>query len=129
MRIRAILRELEPTGLFEKIQVQHFSERYLKTVHDGEFVEYLKRLCNHLEPEKSVYPYVFPIRNVARPPKVLPIRAGYYCIDTFTPLNENAYLAAKRSVDCALTAAKKILEGYRLAYALVRSGIGAPHRD
>jgi acetoin utilization deacetylase AcuC-like enzyme/GNAT superfamily N-acetyltransferase len=120
VRIRAILREIEPTGLFERIQVQHFSERYLKAVHDGHFVEYLKRLCNHLEPEKSVYPYVFPIRNVARPPQVLPIRAGYYCIDTFTPLNENAYLAAKRSVDCALTAAKKILEGYRLAYALVR---------
>ena len=129
VRIRAILRELEPTGLFEKIQVQHFSERYLKTVHDGEFVEYLKRVCNHLEPEKSVYPYVFPIRNVARPPKVLPIRAGYYCIDTFTPLNEHAYLAAKRSVDCALTAAKKILEGYRLAYALVRPpGHHAEHR-
>jgi acetoin utilization deacetylase AcuC-like enzyme/GNAT superfamily N-acetyltransferase len=129
VRIRAILRELEPTGLFEKIKVQHFSERYLKTVHDGQFVEYLKRVCNHLEPEKSVYPYVFPIRNVARPPKVLPIRAGYYCIDTFTPLNENAYLAAKRSVDCALTAAKKILEGYRLAYALVRPpGHHAEHR-
>jgi acetoin utilization deacetylase AcuC-like enzyme/GNAT superfamily N-acetyltransferase len=120
VRIRAILREIEPTGLFERIKVQHFSERYLKTVHDGQFVEYLKRVCNHLEPEKSVYPYVFPIRNIARPPKVLPIRAGYYCIDTFTPLNQNAYLAAKRSVDCALTAAKKILEGYRLAYALVR---------
>jgi acetoin utilization deacetylase AcuC-like enzyme/GNAT superfamily N-acetyltransferase len=129
VRIRAILRELEPTGLFEKIKVQHFSERYLKAVHDGQFVEYLKRVCNHLEPEKSVYPYVFPIRNVARPPKVLPIRAGYYCIDTFTPLNENAYLAAKRSVDCALTAAKKILEGYRLAYALVRPpGHHAEHR-
>ena len=129
VRIRAILREIEPTGLFERIQVQHFSERYLKTVHDGEFVEYLKRVCNHLEPEKSVYPYVFPIRNVARPPKVLPIRAGYYCIDTFTPLNENAYLAAKRSVDCALTGAKKILEGYRLAYALVRPpGHHAEHR-
>lgn len=120
VRIRAILREIEPTGMFERVKVRHFSDKYIKAVHDRQFVEYLKRVCNHLEPGKSVYPYVFPIRNVARPPKVLPIRAGYYCIDTFTPLNENAYLAAKRSVDCALTAAKKILEGYRLAYALVR---------
>jgi len=129
VRIRAILRELEPTGIFENIKVQHFSDKYIKAVHDGQFVEYLKRVCNHLEPGKSVYPYVFPIRNVARPPKILPIRAGYYCIDTFTPLNENAYLAAKRSVDCALTAAKKILEGYRLAYALVRPpGHHAEHR-
>jgi acetoin utilization deacetylase AcuC-like enzyme len=67
-----------------------------------------------------VYPYVFPIRNATRPPKELPIRAGYYCIDTFTPLNENAYKAAKRAVDCVLTASKAIVEGYRLAYALVR---------
>jgi acetoin utilization deacetylase AcuC-like enzyme len=48
------------------------------------------------------------------------VRAGYYCIDTFTPLNRNAYVAARRAVDCALTAAKAILDGYRLAYALVR---------
>lgn len=129
VRIRAILRELEPTGIFEKIRVRHFSDKYIKAVHDSQFVDYLKRVCRDLEPGKSVYPYVFPIRNVARPPKILPIRAGYYCIDTFTPLNENAYLAAKRSVDCALTAAKKILEGYRLAYALVRPpGHHAEHR-
>ena len=129
VRIRAILRELLPTGMFDEIKVQHFSDKYIKAVHDRQFVEYLKRVCSHLEPGTSVYPYVFPIRNVARPPKILPIRAGYYCIDTFTPLNENAYIAAKRSVDCALTAAKKILEGYRLAYALVRPpGHHAEHR-
>ncbi|MEJ2112083.1 MAG: histone deacetylase family protein, partial [Acidobacteriota bacterium] len=55
-----------------------------------------------------------------RPPVELPIRAGYYCIDTFTPLNQNAFLAAKRAVDCTLTAADKILEGYPMAYSLVR---------
>jgi acetoin utilization deacetylase AcuC-like enzyme len=120
VRIRAILRAIEPMKLFERIGVRHFSDKYIKSVHAGSFVEYLKRVCTHVEPGESVYPYVFPIRNAARPPKELPIRAGYYCIDTFTPLNENAYLAAKRSVDCALTAAFKILEGYRLAYALVR---------
>jgi acetoin utilization deacetylase AcuC-like enzyme len=73
-----------------------------------------------LEPGVSLYPYVFPIRNKARPPKELPIRAGYYCIDTFTPITQNAYIAAKRAVDCGLTVADKILEGYRLGYALVR---------
>jgi len=120
VRIRAILKEIEPTGLFERVNIQHFSEKHIKEVHDSKFVEYLRRVCEHVEPGESVYPYVFPIRNKARPPKELPIRAGYYCIDTFTPLNEKAYFAAKRAVDCALTAARKILEGYRLAYALVR---------
>ena len=120
VRIKAILKELEPTGLFDTNPVHHFSEHMILAVHDRGMVEYFKKVCANVTPGKSVYPYVFPIRNAARPPKELPVRAGYYCIDTFTPLNENAYVAAKRAVDCALTAAVKILEGYRLAYALVR---------
>ena len=48
------------------------------------------------------------------------LRAGYFCIDTFTPINGNAYPAARRAVDCTLTAAERVLEGQRLAYALVR---------
>jgi len=120
VRIDSILEELDKTDLFQKVAPRHFSEKYIRAVHAPKFVDYLKRVCNELEPGTSVYPYVFPVRNRTRPPKVLPIRAGYYCIDTFTPINGNAYLAAKRAVDCALTAAKKLLEGYRLAYALVR---------
>jgi len=120
VRIDTILKELDKTGLFNKIAPRHFSERYIKTVHDSQFVDYFKKVCAGLAPGQSIYPYVFPIRNIARPPKELPVRAGYYCIDTFTPINGNAFLAAKRAVDCALTAAEQILEGYRLAYALVR---------
>ena len=120
VRIDSILEELETTNLFHKVSPRHFAEKRIKAVHRSPFVDYLKRVCASLDPDKSIYPYVFPIRNVARPPKELSVRAGYYCIDTFTPINRNAYLAAKRAVDCALTAAKQILEGYRLAYALVR---------
>jgi acetoin utilization deacetylase AcuC-like enzyme len=120
IRIKTILTELEKTDLFVRFPVRHFSEKYIKSVHDRSFVDYLKKICTLLEPNKSIYPYVFPIRNGARPPKELPVRAGYYCIDTFTPLNGNAYAAAKGSVDCTLTAASYILKGYRVAYALVR---------
>jgi len=120
VRIDSILEQLNRTRLFQKVPPRHFSEKNIKAVHSGRFVDYLKRVCAVLEPGTSVYPYVFPVRNRTRPPKALPIRAGYYCIDTFTPINGNAYLAAKRAVDCTLTAAKKLLEGYRLAYALVR---------
>jgi acetoin utilization deacetylase AcuC-like enzyme/GNAT superfamily N-acetyltransferase len=120
VRIKSILRELDRTDLFQRLAPHHFSEGYVRAVHDAGFVDYLKKVCSTLKPGEVVYPYVFPIRNVARPPKELAVRAGYYCIDTFTPLSRNAYFAARRSVDCALTAARKILEGYRLAYALVR---------
>lgn len=56
--------------------------------------------------------------------------AGYYCIDTFTPINRNAYPAARRGVDATLTAANAILDGERLAYALVRPpGHHAEHKS
>ncbi len=120
VRIAAILKELEPTGLFRRANVKEFSESHIRAVHDGRFVDYLMRACQTVPAGKSLYPYVFPIRNAARPPKEMSVRAGYYCIDTFTPLNQNAYPAAKRAVDCALTAAEAILTGERLAYVLVR---------
>ena len=120
VRVRSILKELDKTDIFERLPVRRFSERFITAVHDRRFVEYLKAVCTKLSPDKSIYPYVFPIRNAARPPKDLPVRAGYFCMDVFTPLNRNAYHAAKRAVDCALTASQAILEGYRMAYALVR---------
>ena len=120
VRIESILKKIEPSGLFQRINVRHFGEEHILAVHDRKLVEYLKRASARLKPGESVYPYVFPIRNQAKPPKELPVRAGYFCIDTFTPINRNAFLAAKRAVDCALTAAQALREGYRAAYALVR---------
>lgn len=120
VRIDTILKEIERSNLFTRIAAQNFSEKYIRQVHDAGYISYFKQVCENLPAGKSIYPYVFPIRNNSRPPKELAVRAGYYCIDTFTPLNHNAYLAAKRAVDCALTAAQRILEGRRLAYALVR---------
>ncbi len=120
VRIKSILKEILPSGMFEQFEPHNYSERHIRAVHDGAFVDYLKKVCSNVPGDKSIYPYVFPIRNAARPPVELPIRAGYYCIDTFTPLNQNAFLAAKRAVDCTLTAAEKILEGYPIAYSLVR---------
>jgi acetoin utilization deacetylase AcuC-like enzyme/ribosomal protein S18 acetylase RimI-like enzyme len=120
VRISAILKALEGTDLFLRIEPRRFPDTHIFAVHDGRLVDYLRRACALAGTRRSVYPYVFPIRNEARPPKDLPVRAGYFCIDTFTPINANAYLAARRAVDCALTAAEQILRGARLAYALVR---------
>ncbi|HKL26576.1 MAG TPA: histone deacetylase family protein, partial [Desulfuromonadales bacterium] len=120
VRVRSILKELEKTDLFHRIAPRRYAERYIAAVHDRDFINYLRRVCRSLPPGKSLYPYVFPIRNSARPPKELAVRAGYFCIDTFTPLNANAWQAARGAVDCALTAADQLLQGTRLAYALVR---------
>jgi acetoin utilization deacetylase AcuC-like enzyme/GNAT superfamily N-acetyltransferase len=120
VRVRTILREIRRLGIFEELKPRRASLSPIKAVHDASFVNYLQAVCGKIEPGKSVYPYVFPLRNAARPPKDLPVRAGYYCIDTFTPLNANAFQAARCAVDCALTAADALQKGFRLSYALVR---------
>jgi acetoin utilization deacetylase AcuC-like enzyme/GNAT superfamily N-acetyltransferase len=120
IRIKNILSEIELTDLFVKKKIEKFSDKNIRAIHDNRFINYLKTVCRHIPPGDSVYPYVFPIRNTARPPIELAVRAGYYCIDTFTPLNRHVYEAAKGAIDCALTAANSILEGAHLAYALVR---------
>ncbi|MEX0892945.1 MAG: histone deacetylase family protein [Gemmatimonadota bacterium] len=120
VRISAILRSLDASGLFQRLPAARYPESAITAVHDPAYVRYLKRVCQGLAAADSVYPYVFPIRNAARPPRDLAIQAGYYCIDTFTPLNGNAFAAARGAVDCALTAADRVLAGAWLAYALVR---------
>ncbi|MGE4543009.1 MAG: GNAT family N-acetyltransferase [Pedobacter sp.] len=119
-RIQAILEKLRDSGMFEPLPIKHFSDRHITAVHDRAFVRYLKTVCATLPADEAVYPYVFPVRNASRPPKDRATRAGYYCIDTFTPLTHNAFPAASSGVDCALTAARQLLSGHRLAYALIR---------
>ncbi|MBN1700212.1 MAG: histone deacetylase family protein [Spirochaetales bacterium] len=120
VRIRRIAQKCLTSNLFRKIPVKHFSERHITAIHEARFVHYLRDVSKHLKAGESVYPYIFPIRNKRHLPKDLIYRAGYYCIDTFTPINAHAYIAAKRAVDCALTAADELCRGDRIAYALVR---------
>jgi len=120
VRIPAILRELDRLEAFTPVEPRAFPRAHILEVHAPDFVSYLQKVCAELPEGRSVYPYVFPIRNATRPPADLAVRAGYYCIDTFTPLHRNAWPAARRAVDCAMTAAAHILAGSRLAYALVR---------
>ena len=120
VRIRSILGELQNSGLFDPVKPRSFPDRHIYAVHDTDFVHYIRRACEQVPERKSLYPYIFPIRNKMRPPKEPSVLSGYYCIDTFTPINRNAYPAARRGVDCALTAAREIIAGRRVAYALVR---------
>jgi acetoin utilization deacetylase AcuC-like enzyme/GNAT superfamily N-acetyltransferase len=119
-RVRSIRAQLDLSGRFVEVPPRHFPDQHLLAVHDRALVQYIRAACTKVEPGKSIYPYVFPVRNRARPPEDLAYAAGYWCIDTFTPLNRNAWLAARGAADCALTAADTVLSGQRFAYALVR---------
>lgn len=120
VRIKNITDRIMPTEMFYEVPAKKYPMKHILEVHDSDFVNYFKKVCENIGNSKSVYPYVFPIRNPERKPKELEVRAGYYCIDTFTPLNLNAFLAARNAVDCTMTAADALLSGARAAYSLVR---------
>ncbi len=120
VRVGTILAELDKTELFHRLPARKFPDRFIREVHDAGLVDYIQRACAEAPLKRSIYPYVFPIRNPQRRPKERSVLAGYWCIDTFTPLNRNAWPAARQAVDCALTAAEEVLNGTPLAYALVR---------
>jgi acetoin utilization deacetylase AcuC-like enzyme len=120
VRISAIMKSLEGSGIFDMLDVERFSEKHIRAVHANDLVDFLKKSEKNFPQGNSVYPYVFPIRNSGRRPKDVSVLPGYFCIDTFTPIHFNVWKAASRAVDCTLTCANSIIETGGLAYALVR---------
>lgn len=120
VRVKSILKELDRSGLFRSGKISEYPDRHILEVHDPHYYSYFKKVCQNIPRGKSVYPYVFPIRYASRAPKELSVRAGYYCFDTFTPLNQDAFLAARWGVNCTMSAADELLAGTRYAYVLTR---------
>jgi acetoin utilization deacetylase AcuC-like enzyme len=119
-RVDVILKALSALPDVERLPVRNFGEGPIRAVHDADFVNYLRNFCQDLPKGEMVYPYVFPIRRTDRPPHDRSMRAGYYCIDTFTPLSSDAYKAARAAVNVALSGASAVLSGEPLVYSLCR---------
>lgn len=119
-RIPAIFKELMKTDLFVIKKHRQASERLITRVHDKNMYNFLKRAAKELKENQTVYPEVFPIRNSCRLPEKLHHQMGYYCIDGYTPVSRNSFMAAREAVDCTVTAASMLLEDFEITYALVR---------
>ena len=121
VRVERIVQAIASQPGIEIVPVTEHGEQPILAVHDADFVHYLERVCARLRPgDAAVYPYVFPIRLRERKPVDEEVQAGYYCIDTFTPLTHNAYIAARAAVDCALSGADLLRSGEHLSYAICR---------
>lgn len=118
-RVNAIVKALHdlPT---ESRRPRHYGEDVIRAVHAADYVSYLKRATENLGEKETLYPEVFPIRRPHNRPREMAIRAGYYCIDTFTPLSRAAYRSARAAVDCAAEGASLLLSGEQIVYALCR---------
>ncbi|HEU6450727.1 MAG TPA: histone deacetylase family protein [Gemmatimonadaceae bacterium] len=120
VRVERILNQVRSLAGVEIVEVAEHGEEAITAVHDPDFVRYLRDVSQKLAEGQAVYPYVFPIRHRARKPVDDEVQSGYYCIDTFTPLTHNAYIAARAAVNCALTGAELVRKGEQLAYAVCR---------
>ncbi len=120
VRVKSLLKELGKMDVFETVSAKNFPDTLIEQVHDPQYLKFLKKICAAIGNTHTRYPDIFPVRNATRLPQELDLQIGYYCIDTFTPLNANAYIAARGAVNCALTAAEAVLNGRQLSYALVR---------
>jgi acetoin utilization deacetylase AcuC-like enzyme len=120
VRVSRIVQAIAALPDLEFVDVREHGEGAITAIHDPDFVRYLERVCAKLDEKETVYPYVFPIRLRERKPVDEEVQAGYYCIDTFTPLTRNVYRAARAAVNCALTGAELLKSGEHLAYAICR---------
>ena len=120
VRVERIVNAIKVLPGLEMMEVTAHGEAPILAVHDPDFVRYLDRVCSKMKPGETVYPYVFPIRLRDRKPVDEEVQAGYYCIDTFTPLTHNAHIAARAAVDCAMSGVACIRRGEQLVYAICR---------
>ncbi len=120
VRVERILQQVRAMPGVEIVEVREHGEEAITAVHDPDFVRYLRDVSHKLVEGQAVYPYVFPIRHRARKPVDDEVQSGYYCIDTFTPLTHNAYIAARAAVNCALTGAELVRDGEQVAYVICR---------
>jgi acetoin utilization deacetylase AcuC-like enzyme/GNAT superfamily N-acetyltransferase len=120
VRVGKIVQAISSLPDIDFVKPVKHGEAHITAIHDADFVHYLEVVCAGLDEKETVYPYVFPIRLRERKPVDQEVQAGYYCIDTFTPLTRNAYTAARAAVDCALTGADLLRQGPQLVYAICR---------
>jgi len=119
-RAEVIGRALRLMRLFHEVPPRICGHSSLRAVHDPEYLRFLKTACQGRSVRDAILPYAFPIRHTTRIPRPLDAQAGYFALDPSTPLDANAWQAARAAVHIALTAAEQVSRGASVAYALCR---------
>ncbi|MBI4082770.1 MAG: histone deacetylase family protein [Candidatus Lambdaproteobacteria bacterium] len=89
-------------------------------VHSAPYIAMLDTLCARLKPDEEFFPAVFgryPLLLASTYPRM---QAGYYALDTTTPLVAQSYAAALGGAAVAAAGARALLAGDRMAYSLCR---------
>jgi acetoin utilization deacetylase AcuC-like enzyme len=135
------LSDLSSRGIVEISQPEEFPDNVLYQVHTREYVEFLKECSKFVSIQPDMWipmitnedtgevrsfkhsAWIVPCdvpRGVEPNAQSLIARAGQHAFDLSTPIMGNTFDVAKHSAEIALTAAKRIVNGETLAYALCR---------
>jgi acetoin utilization deacetylase AcuC-like enzyme len=128
-RAETIRRELETDDRFRFVDLVEHGRAPIEAVHDHGLIDYLETAWPEMHrttgrsefaPEAMLHTGLRDGMSDARPPHGAAAAFGYWCYETATPMVEGTYVAARASVDVALTAADKVLAGASSAYGLCR---------
>ena len=110
-------------GTFE--QAPAASQADLLAVHTADYIEFLKTAWAEwyeaFGSDTDGFPFVWPNWRLTRKcPKTIDGKIGYYSIDGISPITEGVWPAAIRAAGAALAAARSVIDGDRLSFALCR---------
>lgn len=127
-RVDHVLAELQRRQLGPVEQPMAFDDATLARIHTPRYLDFLAHAWDEwvaLDPAnagRDALPSLWPVRTFRS--DVLPAnfsaRMGLFSFDTGTPLTAGTWVAARAGAHCALSAAQRVADGARAAFALSR---------
>jgi acetoin utilization deacetylase AcuC-like enzyme len=123
-----VLAELELRQLGTVQRPDAFDDAALERVHSRRYLRFLATAWDQwlaLDPanaDRDILPSVWPTRTFRTDiePDNFSARMGLYSCDAGTPFNAGTWVAARAGAHCALSAAERLVQGDRAAFALSR---------
>lgn len=124
-RAEIILSRVQEVGLGEVIGPKEFALDPILRVHSPNYVRFLQTAWEEwskLGRTHDALPYAWPVRrmNQGLEPQQIDARLGFFSFDAASPITPGTWTAVASSANVALTAAERIREGSRAAFALCR---------
>ena len=123
-RARYVLDEIAATGLGKVIPPDSFGMAPIRRVHDAGYLDFLEHAWDDWAAagyKGEAIPTCWPARRMAqRLPSHIDGKLGYYAASAETSISPGTWPAALGAVDVALTAAQRLKQGDRGAFALCR---------
>ncbi|MBZ0292391.1 MAG: histone deacetylase family protein [Anaerolineae bacterium] len=124
-RAEIILQAVQEAALGEIVAPANFGLNPILAIHHADYVDHLRTIYERWVAlggaPQAALPSIYPQRDLFRQVPVSPwATVGYYSLDLSAPVTEGTYAAARRSAHVALTGARYLLDGEKLAYALCR---------